>query len=216
MVGALRCEHCGSTLADVHTGLCPSCMCRLAPYDRWLYERDAITSALLRNALVENPVAVRWTEQQYQEHMRRMHEPQQREERKARKPGKPKVPDALVFELELTPSHNEFLRMHYRARRRLMDRIAGQISQQIPLASGIPFRAAKVEIVRRSSVKPDADALHGACKPILDAMQVRSKRHPYGACVIEDDSTDHIELVPRWEKAPPKHGSVVIIVTQRA
>lgn len=212
-MGELRCELCGSSRPDIHTMLCGNCFCRLPPDARWRVEQDARLAAQLWHELVEQPVTIRWTEEQYQQHMAKANKPQEREDKKARKPDKRvKIVGQLMFDLLLTPSGNEWQRMHFRARKRVMESVADQIRAQIPNASGIPFRRAKVRIIRRTSVKPDKDGLYGSVKPILDALQVKSKRHPYGASVIENDD-DSIELDVTWEKAPPKHGSVVVIVT---
>lgn len=218
-VWELRCDNCGAGGADVHTLLCDCCLCNLPANIRWRIQLDARMAAMLRRDLLEKPVgAIRWTEQQYVEHLRKMRTPQKPEERKPRRGSKPppaRDPRALVFELLLTPTGNEWLRTHYRKKRRVLNSIAAQLEAQIPNASGIPFASAKVEIIRRTSKEPDPDGLYGSAKPILDAMQVKSKRHPYGAHIIMDDSSDCIELKTSWEKASPKHGSVLVVVTPR-
>lgn len=203
----------------MHTGICSLCLVDLPPYFRKQAEQRAISAALIRQALVRGGVmgGVRWTEKQYQDHVRKLTVPQEREERKpkANKPLPKRDPRTLTFELELTPMRNALDRMHFRAKRRLHDRIAEMLRVQVPTASGTPFAVAKVEIVRCSAKEPDKDGLYGSVKPILDAMQVASKRHPYGAYIIENDSPDCIELSVRWEKASPRHGKVIVLVTPR-
>ena len=216
----LECGLCGKAGADLHTGICSLCLVDLSPYFRKQAEQRAISAALIRQALVRGGImgGVRWNEKQYADFLKRQQAPAPREERKAS--GKPKPVKKLdartiTFELELTPMRNALDRMHYRVKRRLMGNIADMLRAQIPNASGTPFQFAKVEIVRCSAKEPDKDGLYGSVKPILDAMQVASKRHPYGAFIIENDDSDHIELVVRWEKAAPKKGKVVINVTPR-
>lgn len=162
---------------------------------------------------------VRWNERQYQDYMRRQQEPAQKEERKAKLMRLPSVPPGtLMFEIpmELSPltnGSNGLDRMHWRNKKKLKERLACLLRSQAPLDVALPFAKAKVEVIRYSSSEPDRDNMHGALKPLLDAMQVASKRHPYGAYIIENDSSEHIELVVRWEKAPPKMGKVVVLVT---
>lgn len=218
--GMLECGLCGRPgAADLHTGICSTCLVDLPPYFRKQAEQRAISAALIRQALVRGGMmgGIRWNEKQYADYLRKAQSPAPREERKAN--GNPKPPKkdrrTLTFELELTPMRNALDRMHHRAKRRLMDRIADALRAQIPPASGTPLHSAKVEIIRYSAKEPDRDGLYGSVKPILDAMQVASKRHPYGAFIIENDDNDHIDLHVRWEKASPRHGKVVILVTPR-
>lgn len=220
MAGVMReCGQCGRPGADVHTGLCNLCFVDLPTYFRKQAEKRAISAALIRQALVNgDTMGIRWNEKQYSEHLRKMQAPAPREARKAKaNPKRPPKPDprTLIFELELTPTRNAQDRMHYRAKRRLLDRIAATIREQVPTGSGTPFISAKVEIIRCSAKEPDPDGLAGSVKPILDALQCASKRHPYGAYIIENDSADHIELHVRWEKASPNDGKVIVLVTPR-
>jgi hypothetical protein len=217
---ALRCDSCGHLGADIHTLLCPHCLIALPPYFRAKAERAAIQAALLRQHLIEEPMgAIRWTEQQYRDFLRK--QPQAPEVKKP--PGRPPrkaSKSSLTFTLPLTPIHNAYLRMHWQEQRKLLKQLGQTFAQQIPLAAGIPFVRAKVEIIRYSAQEPDPDNLTGSAKPILDAMQVprvngKRKLHPYGAYIIENDNRDCIELVVSWEHAPAKHGKVVVIVTPR-
>lgn len=209
------CDICGQP-GDPDTLLCPACHIRLKQPWRRRIELAAIHAALMRQAFLEGEVmgGVRWTEQQYLEHVRRTQTPPPPEPKKASKRPPPKAdPCALIFELPLVPTRSQWDRMHYRAKRRYMDQLAAEVAHQTPAASGIPFRRAKVEIIRQSSKQPDRDNLWGSAKPVLDVLQVKSKRHPYGTYVIENDDADHIELDCRWEKTSPKHGKTLVIVT---
>lgn len=215
----MECGLCGRPgSADMHTGICSMCLVDLPPYFRKQAEQRAITAALVRQALVRGGMmgGIRWTEKNYTDFLRKQQQPPEKEQKKAGPPKPPrKDPRTLMFELELTPMRNALDRMHFRAKRRLMDRIADAIRAQIPNCSGTPFPSAKVEIIRYSAKEPDRDGLYGSVKPILDAMQVASKRHPYGAYIIENDDNDHIDLVVRWEKASPRMGKVIVLVTPR-
>lgn len=222
-MGAYPCLQCGKP-SDQHLLLCWECLLRLPPYYRTMAEHAAIDAALIRHAMVEVGVGgIRWSEQQYRDFLRKSQAPAPKEERKVKGGGRPikltaLEPKTLVFELPMTPLPNGpkgLKRMHWRTEKRLKDTLATSIRMQVPLATGIPFQRARVEIVRYSAQEPDRDNLHGMCKPILDVLQISSKRHPYGVCVIEDDSPDHIDLVVRWEKASPRMGRVVVLVTPR-
>lgn len=214
--GSPLCEQCREPGADIHTLLCPACLIALPPFFRKRAEEFAIYAALLRHTFVENPMgAVRWSEQQYRDYLRKAQSPPEPEPKKARKPAPPKRhPRALMFSLPLTPMRNGLDRMHWQAKRKLMQSLGDMLREQIPLSSGCPLARAKVEIIRYSASEPDPDGLAGSVKPVLDAMQVpRGKLHPYGAYIIENDNSECIDLHVRWEKAPPKHGKVVVIVT---
>lgn len=211
-----RCRNCGRPGADIHTLLCDGCLVSLPPYFRKQAERMAISAALLRQALMNGEqMALRWTEQQYRDFLQKTQEPPKKESRKSGPPKPPKTnPNTLRFELPLTPTRNALDRMHYRAKRRLMQKLGDAFREQLPPASGIPFRAATVEIVRYSSKELDPDAMIGFTKPILDAMQVpRGKLHPYGAYIIENDNSECVKLTARWEKCSPKRGMVLVLVT---
>jgi hypothetical protein len=212
----LLCWECRRPGADPHTLICAHCLVSLPPYFRHQAEHFAIHVALLRQHMIEEPMGgIRWTEAQLRDHLRRQQEPAPREDRKAS--GKPRPlkcgPRTLTYELPSVPMRNAYDRMHFRAKRRLKDQLAALFCRQTPLASGIPFDRATVEIVRYSSVEPDPDNLHGFVKPILDAMQISSERHPYGASIITNDNREAIDLKVRWEKAPPRKGKVVVLVT---
>src|SRR5688500_3169589 len=168
MAGVMReCGLCGRPGADVHTGLCNTCFVDLPTYFRKQAEQRAISAALVRQALVSNggAMGIRWNEKQYSDFLHKQQAPAKREERKVKanpkRPPKP-APRTLIFELELTPTRNAQDRMHFRAKRRMLDRIAAAIREQVPPASGTPFASAKVEIIRCSAKEPDPDGLFGS------------------------------------------------------
>lgn len=70
-----------------------------------------------------------------------------------------------------------------------------------------PLKAAKVECVRHSSVKPDRDNLAASFKACVDGL--------VDAGVLEDDSDEIIkEMNYRWEKAKPGKGFIMIVVEE--
>ena len=95
--------------------------------------------------------------------------------------------------------------------RRLMQQIAAVVAIQCPSLVNAMLSGATVTITRLSSVEPDPDAVQFV-KPILDALQPASKRHPYGIGVIVDDSAKHITLRTAWKRCAPKAGGVRIEV----
>lgn len=100
-----------------------------------------------------------------------------------------------MIQLELvismrTPTLNDWQRMHWARRRRIGHAIAWEIKAQSAqwAHAGRPLTRCHVQIWRESTQEPDHDGLIGGLKPLLDALQPASKRHPYGLGLIVDDS----------------------------
>lgn len=93
----------------------------------------------------------------------------------------------------------------------MLSSIAAELAIAHPQAVHKPLPRARVKITRFSSQEPDADAI-GFVKPILDAMQPVSKRHPYGVGFITNDTRDTLDLSVLWQHAPAKTGHVLIEV----
>lgn len=89
-----------------------------------------------------------------------------------------------------TPLLNEWQRMHWARRRRIGQDIALWILARLPRAQHPerPIKRCRIEVERESTQEPDRDGLIGGLKPLLDALQPRSKRHPHGMGIIADDS----------------------------
>lgn len=85
-----------------------------------------------------------------------------------------------------TPTLNEWQRMHFGKRKRVGKDIAWAIRAELR-PSGEPMKRCRITIERTSTQAPDHDGLIGGLKPLLDALQPASKRHPYGLGLIEDD-----------------------------
>lgn len=100
-----------------------------------------------------------------------------------------------VIDLEIpvrTPTLNDWQRMHWSRRQRLARAIAAEVWVAMTRA-GIrrpdqPLKRCRIEIDRESTQEPDEDGLKGGMKPLLDALQWPSRRHPYGVGLIADDS----------------------------
>jgi hypothetical protein len=93
-----------------------------------------------------------------------------------------------------TPTGNELLRMHWRARARKLKEIAWLIREQA-MPPATPLEKAKVTIHRYTPRQLDPDKLGNIAVGILDALQPCSKRHPLGMGFIAGDDPDHLELV---------------------
>ena len=89
-----------------------------------------------------------------------------------------------------TPTLNDWQRMHWAKRRRIGQAMAWAIlAQRVQFPPGRRmFERCHVQIWRESTMEPDHDGLIGGLKPLLDALQPSSKRHPYGLGLIADDS----------------------------
>lgn len=164
-------------------------------------------------------MVARWTEQQLAAHLRqRERKPAKKEQRKLPVPlafPRPAQMGTYVVELPfLTPTPNQWQRMHFTARKRTMQQISACIAMQCPALVGLHLDKASIRITRFSSQEPDADA-KSFCKPILDALQPTSKRHPYGMGAIIDDASENVELDPCWVRFGVKRGGVRIEVTPR-
>lgn len=164
-------------------------------------------------------MTIRWTEQQLNEYRRqRLQDSAPKKKRSDAAKPKTTAPrpksDALLFvELPwLTPMTNNWSRMHFTDRKKVMERIGAAVARSIPVSmlKALPLDSAHVRITRCSAVAPDPGGLSSMEKPILDALQQASKRHPYGAGVIVEDTADRLSYEVRHEIAAPKRGATII------
>jgi hypothetical protein len=86
-----------------------------------------------------------------------------------------------------TPTNNVWLRMHWARRRKFATAMASEVWTACRPPK-LPLTRCKVLIERTSTQEPDRDNLVGGVKPLMDALQPLSKRHPYGLGFILDDS----------------------------
>lgn len=94
-----------------------------------------------------------------------------------------------------------------------------RMGQEVMAAIGGPryyprpaFERARVTVLRLSAGQLDPDNLAAACKPLLDALCMRSPRHPTGQGIIIDDASDRIELVVRQGDAGRGDGATMVRV----
>lgn len=137
--------------------------------------------------------------------------------------------DLRVIRFDLpdpTPLLNVTLRQHWQKRRQAGKGVAwdvrvamAQAKQAIP---PVPFKRARVTIIRRSVGTPDRDGLVGGVKALVDCLLhpgtprlVRGKMrlpHPTGLGIVQDDGPAQMDLVVRAEKvARAAQGTTVII-----
>lgn len=95
--------------------------------------------------------------------------------------------DPVVIEIPMrTPTLNEWQRLHWSKRRKLGKLIASAINEA-RLPPPTPIARCVITVERTSTQEPDKDGLYGGLKPLLDALQPASTRHPYGLGFIADD-----------------------------
>lgn len=90
-----------------------------------------------------------------------------------------------------TPTLGVWQRMHWGRRRQIGRDIAWALLAAYP-HRGDPIRKCRIRIERTSTQEPDKDGLYGGVKPLLDALQPASKRHPYGIGLIYEDNAKHL------------------------
>lgn len=166
-------------------------------------------------------MTIRWTEQQLNDYRKqRMQDSAPKKKRTdSAKPKttapRPKSDALLCVELPwLTPMANGWARMHFTRRKTEMDRIGAAVARaiSITLLKQLPLQSAHVRITRCSAVAPDPGGLSSMEKPILDALQQASRRHPYGSGVIVEDNAERLTYEVRHEIAAPKRGATIIEV----
>lgn len=85
---------------------------------------------------------------------------------------------------------NELLRLSWPARRRYIRQVAWAVHLALPVTKrpAKPLERARIRVERHGAGMPDPESLSSTIKPLLDVLQVRSRRHPYGLDVIVDDT----------------------------
>lgn len=103
----------------------------------------------------------------------------------------PRAPYRAHFDVPIRlRTINEMLRMNWAARRRYTRQIAWAVHLALPphKRPPAPLERASVRVERHGAGMPDPESLGSTIKPLLDVLQVRSRRHPYGLDVISDDT----------------------------
>lgn len=110
-----------------------------------------------------------------------------------------------------TPLLNVWQRMHWAQRRLTGQQIAWAIRAQVGPGPRVPIERCTVTVERQSTRAPDADGLYGGLKPLLDALQPCSKRHPYGLGLILDDGPRCLLVLHAWHVQGPLVQTRVVI-----
>lgn len=118
------------------------------------------------------------------------------------------VPYALTLEIPgLPPTPNQLLAADPWARKKIRDdwhrRVWAAVGTHKPPK---PLPEAHLVLVRCSSRQPDADALYGCWKAVIDGLVMVD--------VLEDDKATNVTLECRWQKTKPKEGRIKIAVTE--
>jgi hypothetical protein len=83
--------------------------------------------------------------------------------------------------------------MHWAAKSDAIHKLANEAAQAITNPPPAPLSRAFVSILRYSVREPDWDNLQECQKFLLDILQPRSKRHPYGLGIIAGDDPVHLK-----------------------
>ncbi|WP_435102330.1 hypothetical protein [Arhodomonas sp. AD133] len=124
--------------------------------------------------------------------------------------------DYIRFEIpEPTILLNQYLRMHWKARRRYVQRLAWRIRAAIGARRRRPMEQCRIEIERHSAGLPDWDGLYGGLKGLLDCLVVCTDRNPHGLGLIRDDNPECVvRLVARPVSAPRGQGKTVVTIRE--
>jgi hypothetical protein len=107
-------------------------------------------------------------------------------------PAGPKHPD-IVFRLSrplLLPNRKKNL--HWTDISRIIHDLSDEAARAISNAPAETIAFASVGVLRYGLKEPDDDNLRASLKMLLDILQPRSKRHPYGLGIIADDDPEHL------------------------
>lgn len=120
--------------------------------------------------------------------------------------------EPIVFDIdERTPLLNQWQRMHRQQRRRVCRLWAQLLFVSHPRIPNPPISRCVITIERFSTQQPDIDGFYGGLKPILDALQPMSRRHPYGlGYIVDDNSSCVVELKPIHVQSREKRTRITI------
>ena len=83
--------------------------------------------------------------------------------------------------------------MHWSKKSAAIHELSDEVSRAITNAPKSPLAFASVSILRYSLKRPDDDNLQESRKFLLDLLQPRSARHPYGLGIIAGDDPTHLQ-----------------------
>jgi hypothetical protein len=125
---------------------------------------------------------------------------------------------SLSFTLPFsTESLNKRDRKHWAVKRSDKTRLANEVMVGIGGPRYFPhppFARARITVERCSAGRLDPDNLAASCKGLLDVLCVPTPTHPNGLGIIDDDTSDHIELILRQSPAPRGAGSTSVTVEE--
>lgn len=111
---------------------------------------------------------------------------------------------------------NRWQRLHFRDKKRHMERIAWMVKASVRNV-GEPMQQCAITVHRYSAETPDWDGLYGGLKPLLDCLVVPTSRNPMGLGLIRDDNPECvISLTAQPCYAPRKQGRTVVNVIEAA
>ena len=114
------------------------------------------------------------------------------------------LPDRFGFTLPYAlPSLNKLLRMHWSERKKEAKRMSesvAAVTAHLPKGAKPPEHA-RVTVVRYASRAMDEDNLYGSVKHLLDVLQPKSERHPFGLGLIAGDDPAHLTVTVRFERS---------------
>lgn len=108
-------------------------------------------------------------------------------------PEPPKPPGEYSFTLKaplLLPNRKKNL--HWAAQSNLINALSQEVAQIIGPGPQEPIAKAHIRVLRYGLKAPDRDNLHASLKWLLDVLQPRSPRHPYGLGIIAGDDPEHL------------------------
>jgi len=82
--------------------------------------------------------------------------------------------------------------MHWSTKSKLIHALSQEVAQAIGRGPPEPIPKALVRVFRHGIKQPDDDNLVASLKWLLDLLQPRSKRHPYGLGIIAGDDPEHL------------------------
>lgn len=112
------------------------------------------------------------------------------------------------------PLLNTLLRTHWARRRDMAKALSAEVyaaaQAQLPRE---PWQRARITIERHSLKEPDVDGL--SPKHLLDVLQPRSTRHPWGLGVIWNDDPAHLEQSIVHVKAATRKDQKTVVRLER-
>lgn len=81
--------------------------------------------------------------------------------------------------------------LHWAVQSQLIHALSQEVAQAIKQDVSEPMKRAHIRVWRHGIREPDPDNLEASLKWLLDVLQPRSQRHPYGLGIIAGDDSEH-------------------------